>query len=132
MIRSVTIVGAGPAGLSAARALRQAGLRDVLVIERNPEAGGLPRFCAHPGWGMLDRGAADRSALRRRAGAPGPRAWRSQRAPPCWGWSPAAACRVSFPDGVRTVQSRAVLLATGVAGGAGAVPGWSPARAPGA
>src|SRR5271167_2711371 len=53
-MRSVTIIGAGPAGLTAARVLAAAGLRDVLVLERNPQAGGLPRFCEHPGWGMLD------------------------------------------------------------------------------
>ena len=53
-MRSVTIIGAGPAGLSAARALADAGLRDVLVLERNPEAGGLPRSCHHLGWGMVD------------------------------------------------------------------------------
>ncbi len=53
-MRTVTIVGAGPAGLTAARVLCAAGMRDVLVLERNPEAGGLPRNCGHPGWGMLD------------------------------------------------------------------------------
>src|SRR5690606_7843005 len=50
----VTIIGAGPAGLTAARTLRDAGIRDILVLERNPEAGGLPRFAGHLGWGMLD------------------------------------------------------------------------------
>ena len=53
-MRSVTIIGAGPAGLTAARALAEAGLRDVLVLERNPVAGGLPRFCEHLGWGLQD------------------------------------------------------------------------------
>src|SRR5258708_40368011 len=53
-MRSVTIIGAGPAGLTAARVLRAAGIGDVLVLERNPEAGGLPRFCGHIGWGVLD------------------------------------------------------------------------------
>uniref|UniRef100_UPI001953434A FAD-dependent oxidoreductase n=1 Tax=Klebsiella pneumoniae TaxID=573 RepID=UPI001953434A len=54
MTRTVTIIGAGPAGLTAARTLRAAGVDDVLVLERNPECGGLPRFCGHPGWGMID------------------------------------------------------------------------------
>jgi thioredoxin reductase len=53
-MRSAIIIGGGPAGLSAARTLAQAGHDNVLVLERNPEAGGLPRFAAHPGWGMLD------------------------------------------------------------------------------
>jgi NADPH-dependent 2,4-dienoyl-CoA reductase/sulfur reductase-like enzyme len=50
----VTIIGAGPAGLTAARVLVQAGVRDVQVLERNPQPGGLPRFCDHPGWGVWD------------------------------------------------------------------------------
>ena len=53
-MRSVTIIGAGPAGLTAARVLRSGGVDDVLVLERNEEAGGLPRFCGHLGWGLLD------------------------------------------------------------------------------
>jgi thioredoxin reductase len=53
-MRSAIIIGAGPAGLTAARTLREGGLEDVLVLERNSESGGLPRFCGHAGWGMLD------------------------------------------------------------------------------
>ncbi|MBM3596702.1 MAG: FAD-binding protein [Alphaproteobacteria bacterium] len=45
------VVGAGPAGLAAARAATDAGVARVLVIERDDEAGGLPRFCHHPGFG---------------------------------------------------------------------------------
>ena len=37
------IVGGGPAGLTAARSLRAAGVSDVLVLERESEAGGIPR-----------------------------------------------------------------------------------------
>ena len=53
-MRSVIIVGAGPAGLTAARVLAAAGVSDVQVLERNTEAGGLPRLCGHPGWGVFD------------------------------------------------------------------------------
>jgi thioredoxin reductase len=48
----VLIVGAGPAGLAAAHALSKQGVRDVLVIDRDDEPGGLPRFCHHPGFGL--------------------------------------------------------------------------------
>lgn len=48
----VLIVGAGPAGLAAARALRAQGVRDILVIDRDDSPGGLPRFCGHPGFGL--------------------------------------------------------------------------------
>ena len=53
-MRSAIIIGAGPAGLTAARILRDNGVRDVLVLERAPVAGGLPRHCGHPGWGVFD------------------------------------------------------------------------------
>ena len=53
-MRSAIIIGAGPAGLTAARTLRDNGVRDVLVLERAPVAGGLPRHCGHSGWGVFD------------------------------------------------------------------------------
>lgn len=48
---AVLVVGAGPAGLAAARAVSEAGDYRVLVVDRDDEPGGLPRFCHHPGFG---------------------------------------------------------------------------------
>ncbi len=48
----VIIVGAGAAGLSAARVLRRAGVQKILVLERESRAGGLPRHSDHPGFGF--------------------------------------------------------------------------------
>jgi NADPH-dependent 2,4-dienoyl-CoA reductase/sulfur reductase-like enzyme len=48
----VVIVGGGPAGLSAARRLAVSGVRDVVVLERESEAGGIPRHCGHTGFGI--------------------------------------------------------------------------------
>lgn len=48
----VAIIGSGPAGLAAAIELRRQGIGPVLVIERESEAGGIPRHCAHPPFGM--------------------------------------------------------------------------------
>jgi len=42
-------IGAGPAGLSAALG---AGIKDTLVIDRNPYPGGLLRQCVHTGFGL--------------------------------------------------------------------------------
>ena len=47
----VIIVGGGPAGLSAARRLNDLGIRDVVVLERETVAGGIPRHCGHLGFG---------------------------------------------------------------------------------
>ena len=50
----VLIVGAGPAGLAAAVALRQAGVGKVVVVERQDVAGGIPRQCGHSPFGMRE------------------------------------------------------------------------------
>ena len=47
----VIIIGAGPAGLSTALRLRELGVKDVVVLERESKAGGVPRHCGHFGFG---------------------------------------------------------------------------------
>jgi len=47
----VIIIGGGPTGLSAARRLSHLGIRDVVVLEREALAGGIPRHCGHMGFG---------------------------------------------------------------------------------
>jgi thioredoxin reductase len=47
----VIIIGGGPTGLSAARRLSDLGVHDVVVLEREAVAGGIPRHCGHPGFG---------------------------------------------------------------------------------
>ncbi|GMV33783.1 FAD-dependent oxidoreductase [Chloroflexi bacterium CFX5] len=54
MTYDVLIVGAGPAGLSAAIELKKQGINNILVVDREPEAGGMPRFCHHTGFGRED------------------------------------------------------------------------------
>jgi thioredoxin reductase len=48
------IIGGGPSGLAAAIELRQLGINPVTVIEREREAGGIPRHSAHTGFGLRD------------------------------------------------------------------------------
>ena len=50
----VAIVGGGPSGLSAAIELRRLGVSRVVVIEREPQAGGIPRHCGHPPFGLRE------------------------------------------------------------------------------
>ena len=48
----VVVVGGGPAGLAAAVGARESGAERVLVIDREPEAGGILQQCIHPGFGL--------------------------------------------------------------------------------
>jgi len=48
------IVGGGPSGLAAAIELRGLGIGPVTVIEREREAGGIPRHSDHTGFGLRD------------------------------------------------------------------------------
>jgi cation diffusion facilitator CzcD-associated flavoprotein CzcO len=50
----VAIVGAGPAGLAAATQLRMRGVERVVVLDRETEAGGVPRHCGHPPFGIRE------------------------------------------------------------------------------
>mgnify|MGYP000928679183 FL=1 len=48
----VVVIGSGPGGLAAAIAAKQNGAQDVLIIERDIEAGGILLQCIHNGFGM--------------------------------------------------------------------------------
>lgn len=50
----VIIIGAGPAGLSAATALRRLGVSRVLVLDREAAPGGVPRHCGHSPYGLRE------------------------------------------------------------------------------
>ena len=46
------VVGGGPAGLAAACAAYERGLRKILVVERDKELGGILNQCIHNGFGL--------------------------------------------------------------------------------
>ena len=50
--RNLVIVGGGPAGLAAAKAAYDAGEKDILILEREPELGGILNQCIHNGFGL--------------------------------------------------------------------------------
>ena len=49
---SLVIVGGGPAGMSAAVAAHKAGVKDILILEREAHLGGILRQCIHNGFGL--------------------------------------------------------------------------------
>jgi len=50
----VVIIGGGPAGLAAATELKKNGIERVVVLDRETEAGGIPRHCGHPPFGLFE------------------------------------------------------------------------------
>jgi len=110
----VIIVGGGPAGLSAARVLREAGVSDVVVLERETEAGGVPRHCHHPGFGFEQfhwpyTGPAYARRLRRDVKGVDLRVGASVVA-----LHPDGELSVATGDGLETMTGKVVLLATGI------------------
>ena len=52
MKKQLVIIGGGPAGLAAAIAAYDAGVRDLTIIERENRAGGILKQCIHNGFGL--------------------------------------------------------------------------------
>lgn len=48
----IVIIGGGPAGLAAAYGAYQAGVKDILIIERDNTLGGILNQCIHNGFGL--------------------------------------------------------------------------------
>ncbi|MBI9104954.1 MAG: FAD-dependent oxidoreductase [Spirochaetales bacterium] len=49
----IIVLGGGPAGLAAAVEARENGVKDILVIERDVELGGILQQCIHNGFGLF-------------------------------------------------------------------------------
>ncbi len=111
----VVVVGGGPAGLAAATAIRQAGVERVEVVDREARAGGVPRHCAHLGFGIRDlgrilSGPAYAERWTARANAVGVRVRTGSMVT---GWSADGGLEVTSPAGLETTYASAVVLATG-------------------
>ncbi|MFD7287770.1 NAD(P)/FAD-dependent oxidoreductase [Streptomyces sp. NPDC059863] len=140
----VLVVGAGPAGLAAAERLAASGAGTVEVVDREDQAGGIPRHCFHTGFGVRD--------LRRPMSGPAyARHWRDlaidagatlRTGVSVTGWagrhgrvvSPGGpgplTVETTGPEGLESLSAGAVVLATGARErprGARLVPGTRPA-----
>ncbi len=52
MKTDLVIIGGGPAGMAAAVSAREAGIEDILILERDEALGGILRQCIHNGFGL--------------------------------------------------------------------------------
>jgi thioredoxin reductase len=109
----VIIVGGGPAGLAAATELRRLGIRDVVVLEREQQAGGVPRHCGHPGFGWREfrrilSGPAYAERLTASAAGVPVRTGTTVTA-----IEPGGVVQTVTPKGRETLRAARVLLATG-------------------
>ena len=112
----VAVVGGGPAGLAAATRLRESGIARVVVLEREREAGGIPRHCGHPPFGMREfrrclTGPRYAAALVRRALSAGVEI-ETERTVVSAGKG--GRLELTTPEGPQILTAKRVLLATGV------------------
>lgn len=112
---TVLIIGAGPSGLRAAAELAPRVSGEVLVLERESVAGGIPRHSHHPGYGIRDMGKfidGPRYAriLREQAAAAGAKILTNAMVTD---WAGERSVNVTMPGGRVRVDAKVVILATG-------------------
>ncbi len=128
----VAIVGAGPAGLRAARELAPKVDGEVLVLEREGQAGGIPRHSEHTGYGVRDLGRVLTGPVyaRRLVDAAERAGARIRTHTMVTGWADERSLEVTSPEGRQIINAEAIVLATGARERARAarwVPGDRPA-----
>jgi NADPH-dependent 2,4-dienoyl-CoA reductase/sulfur reductase-like enzyme len=109
----VVIIGGGPAGLAFAAQLKTRGISDVVVIEREQEAGGIPRHCGHWGFGWeshrrLMSGAKYAALLRKEAQGMDLRTGTA-----VLGFTAPRVMRVQNAKGISEIAAEYIVLATG-------------------
>jgi len=111
MTYDVAVVGGGPAGLTAATAL--ADDLNVVVLERESAAGGIPRHSDHPGYGIRDlrRFLSGPEYARRLVDQAARAEIRTDTM--VTGWAGERTLEITSPRGREQLTARAVVLATG-------------------
>lgn len=112
----VAVIGAGPAGLAVASALKQQGVASVIVIEREAQAGGIVKHCGHSPFGMREfkqilSGPKYAAKLVDKALNCGVELYLNTTVVSL-GYG--AKLTLSSPDGVQQIQAKRVIISTGV------------------
>jgi thioredoxin reductase len=111
----VLVVGAGPAGLTAAAELARGGAGSVEVVDREQSAGGIPRHSGHTGYGLRDlhRVMTGPEYARRLVDTAVAAGATVRVGVSVTGWSVGGTLETTSRVGLETVSARAVVLATG-------------------
>lgn len=125
------IIGAGPAGLSAAITLKRLGVENVTVVDREPQAGGMPRLCHHTGFGIFDlqRIYSGPTYARHYTHLAEINGVDIRTETTITGWDSENALTYTSPGGTGIIEAQTILLATGVRErprSARLVPGYRP------
>lgn len=111
--KDVLIVGAGRTLLGT---IKKTGYQNILVVDREPEAGGMPRMCHHTGFGRED-------LWRMWSGPKYAKYYRDlaekwdvevQTSTTILGWNGLSKLNFTSPNGLGEIEAQAILLATGV------------------
>lgn len=109
----VSIVGSGPSGIGAATALSNAGVKNIVVYERETHVGGIPRHTHHASFGLLVfkrpiSGPKYIKALLKRCPDV-----RFETSSTIVSLSPGGRLEIATPEGIKAIRARHIILATG-------------------
>ncbi|WP_172327653.1 NAD(P)/FAD-dependent oxidoreductase [Mangrovicoccus sp. HB161399] len=111
----VAVIGGGPSGLAAATELRRLGVGRVVVLERFGVAGGIPRHCGHPPFGMREfrRVLTGPAYARRLVGTALAAGVEIRTRCTVTAIRPGGVLELATTDGAETLAAKRILLATG-------------------
>jgi thioredoxin reductase len=112
---AAVVVGAGPAGLAAAIEMRRRAVPEVMLLEREPEAGGIPRHAQHQGFGLRDlrRPLSGPAYARRYVRLAGDAGVDLRTETMVTGWSGEGGLELTSPRGRESLTPGVLVLATG-------------------
>ncbi len=113
---SVAIIGGGTSGLAISTELKRLGVDDVIILERENVAGGVPRHCGHYPFGVMEfkrlmKGPQYARTLVKKAEAAGVKIFANTTVTAL---HEGGKLSLTTPDGTTQLQAQRVVLSTGI------------------